>query len=155
MIINFQSRDEIPISQNLISFFFFFRSSRHSGAREIIESTVRRTNFVCSNNFRLILFLLFPFFRFSFFCVFFSIFFFFSPFFFFSSNRDAEKINNWQLFHWVHLILTADRLRSKPHYETKIMYKITMFLSRGYSVVTIFFVIAVISCNINPQGSLV
>lgn len=72
------------------------------------------------------------FFHFSlFFCFFFS-FFFFS--FFFSSNRDAEKINNWQLFHWVHLILTADRLRSKPHYETKIMYKITMFLSRGYSL---------------------
>lgn len=71
------------------------------------------------------------FFHFSlFFCFFFL--FFFS--FFFSSNRDAEKINNWQLFHWVHLILTADRLRSKPHYETKIMYKITMFLSRGYSL---------------------
>lgn len=31
--INFQSRGEIPISQNLIS--FFFRSSRHRGAREM------------------------------------------------------------------------------------------------------------------------
>lgn len=48
---------------------------------------------------------------------------------FFSLNCNAEK-SNWQLFHWVHLILAADRLRSKPHYDTKVMYKITMFLSR-------------------------
>lgn len=126
--INFQSRGEIPISQNLIS---FFSVPRVIAGQEKWIITVW-TNGICFNNFRLIFFSLF-----SFFLSFFSFFLFFFPFFFsffFSSNRDAEKINNWQLFHWVHLILTADRLRSKPHYETKIMYKITMFLSRGYSL---------------------
>lgn len=54
----------------------------------------------------------------------------FSTFFF--SQLQCGK-SNWQLFHWVHLILAADRLRSKPHYDTKVMYKITMF-SREYSL---------------------
>lgn len=71
--INFQSRGEIPISQNLIS---FFSVPRVIAGQEKWIITVW-TNGICFNNFRLIFFSLF-----SFFLSFFSFFLFFFPFFF-------------------------------------------------------------------------
>lgn len=71
--INFQSRGEIPISQNLIS---FFSVPRVIAGQEKWIITVW-TNGICFNNFRLIFFSLFSFFLsfFSFFLFFFSFFF--------------------------------------------------------------------------------
>lgn len=67
--INFQSRGEIPISQNLIS--FFFRSSRHRGAREMNHHGMDEWNLFQ----QFYTYFLFPFLLLSFIFLFFSVFF--------------------------------------------------------------------------------